>query len=71
MPLVGGVKIPWVVGRYTMGMGLHIPLVGGQNTMVKWVFIPWIGVKIPWVGVSIYHGQGAPYTIGRGSKYHG
>ena len=54
-----------------MGMGLHIPLVGGQNTMVKWVFIPWIGVKIPWVGVSIYHGQGAPYTIGRGSKYHG
>ena len=45
-----------------MGMGLHRPLVGGQNTMGKWVYamdrgvkIPWVGVDIPWVGVSIYH----------------
>jgi hypothetical protein len=35
MPMVGGVKIPWVGGRYTMGMGLHIPLVGDPNTMGK------------------------------------
>jgi hypothetical protein len=26
-----------------MGMGLHIPLVGGQNTIGKRVIIPWVG----------------------------
>ena len=56
-----------------MGRGLHIPLVRGQNTMGKWVFIPWIGgqntmcrgrytmgtiVDIPWVSGSKYHGWG-------------
>ena len=46
-----------------MGRGVKLPWVGGQNTMGKWVFIPWIEVKIPWKGVDI------PW-VGR-SKYHG
>jgi hypothetical protein len=40
----------------SMNRGVDIPLVGGQNSMGSG---------------SIYHGYGAPYTIGRGSKYHG
>ena len=28
MPWVVGVNIPWVGGRYTMGNGVDIPLVG-------------------------------------------
>jgi hypothetical protein len=31
--LVEGVKIPWIGGQYTMGMGVDIPWGGGQDTM--------------------------------------
>ena len=51
-----GVDVPWVGGQNTMGRVVDIPLVEGQNT---------IGSG------SIYIGYGAPYTIDRGSKYHG
>jgi hypothetical protein len=65
------VKIQWVgVDIPTMGRGVDMPWVwasifhgkGGQNTMGKWVVIPWVGGKIPWVG--------GRYTMGRGSIFH-
>ena len=47
-----------------MGSGVDIPLIGGQNTMVRRVNIPWVGVDILWIGVNM-PSVGVRYTIGR------
>ena len=45
----------------TMGRGIDIPCVGGQNTMGR-------EVKIPWIRRSNYHRLVVQYTMGRGFK---
>ena len=57
--MVGGQNTR-IGGQNTMGKG-------NQNTMCKWVNIPWTGVKIQWVVAS--SGDKTPWV--NGSSYHG
>jgi hypothetical protein len=61
-------------GRYTMGRGVKISWMGGQNTMGMGSIYHGEVVKIPWVVGSKYHGYvgiipyvGVQNTIDRGS----
>jgi hypothetical protein len=72
IPCIGGVKIPWLGGRYTMGRAentkdwVSISCIEGSNYHGSGVKIPCIGgskyhelgVDMPWEGGSIYHGWG-------------
>jgi hypothetical protein len=54
-----------------MGRGSIYYGQGGQNTMGKWVFIPWIGGETPWVGGRYTMGIGVDIPWVWGSTYHG
>ena len=66
------VKVPWVVGRYTIVRDAHY-------TMGREVDIPWVGCQNAMARGSIYHEYGGLNTMDRevdippvgGSKYHG
>ena len=58
IPWVREIKIPWVSWSIYRWQGVKIPCEGGQNSMGKWVFIPFVGCQntMDRGSIYMYHG---------------